>query len=630
VLSTHPARRKSFNLLILQLILAAITPVLFTTDYASPAPEQSRVPVTIHYDPILVTRISYQDPKGGKTEHDPATTGVFNLKMLPGPGIIRYRTGEPFPPEPKMDSWYGATFNVSSRGLTELVEPAKTDHEEPLRRGLLKRCGDFEICIGVGPSRNQPGPVVSNSPQLFLDDYLIASMSGLKRRLNQPRKFEGNPLSFVAEYPWEQEGIMFHTVMFDSSMKKFRMWYSSYLDRKKYGDNYGRACYAESDDGISWRKPMLNICDFEGLLPTNIVLVGPSTARYRECLLPWVIHRPEDTAWPYKMIFNHRLGPGHGAVDPEHYGLHIAWSRDGLHWSDPRLAVPGKHDNPPSMVWYEPEKKYLAVMRAQARHPKLGGYWRVTGVSESRDFLNWTPMKTFVLTDDQDGYPYVQFHDIQLTVYGDVIVGMATVMHLTREGRENNKTSRTNIQLVTTRNGWQWHRVADRAVFIDNGPGEYDSESVMAKAGMILKDDMIQIYYAGSSFKLGKGGDEKKQRPLCLATLPADRILALIPDGSKREGMVVTKPFYTRGRTLLVNAQLEKPGDLQAEILDRDGKVISGYSRRQVRVVAKDKLRYRLVWGPRGKSWGDLPSGQPVAIRFFIKRGTFYAFQIMR
>jgi len=98
--------------------------------------------------------------------------------------------------------------------------------------------------------------------QLFVDDYLIASMKGLHREYHQPVKHPENPL-VVPDRPWEGPRLCVGTVLRDEAMGRFRMWYR---------DGKAKEMYAESDDGIAWRKPELGLVAHEGSTKNNIIL----------------------------------------------------------------------------------------------------------------------------------------------------------------------------------------------------------------------------------------------------------------------------------------------------------------------------------------------------------------------
>ena len=59
--------------------------------------------------------------------------------------------------------------------------------------------------------------------QLFIDDVVIDEAVGVRRNLNQPAKYVGNPV-MIPLYPWEGRLELFGTVRRDPD-GSFRMWY---------------------------------------------------------------------------------------------------------------------------------------------------------------------------------------------------------------------------------------------------------------------------------------------------------------------------------------------------------------------------------------------------------------------
>ena len=471
---------------------------------------------------------------------------------------------------------------------------------------------------------------LSSHPQLFLDDFLLAEMHDVTRVLKQPTKHPDNPLRFEPVYAWERSRMDAGSVLYDATRKIFQMWYSVFMDKSKYADNYGYVCYAEPLDGIRWRRPMMSLYDFEGQLPTNIVSKGPSQES-SEVLFPSVIKTPHDPERLYKMFFTHR-NPNH-----PHHGLNVASSTDGLHWTEPKRVFQGKCDNPPSLVWSGPLGKYFGFCRAQNSHPALAGHIRSTGILTSEDFDHWTTRKKVVLTDDRDGYPFTQSHHLMVTQYGDLMIGMADVMHMISD---DNKESTEDIQLICSRDGWNWHRVADRAVFLPNGPKSYDREIVSPRSAFVQADDVIYIYYSGSRVGQGRkkqpASAQAKENPRdrggsCLAALPADRFLAIVQSDRDKEGVVQTKPFTTRSRNLLLNASLADSNDIHVELLDKKGTVLPRFRRENSRLIVHDRLRYRVNWrsGSQELSFKESAGEQAVACRFIIKGGELFAFQLV-
>src|SRR2546426_8727328 len=100
------------------------------------------------------------------------------------------------------------------------------------------------------------GIVLDSRKQLFLDDYLVASMTHVKRTVEQAQKFPGNPVLYQTE-SWESPvATIYGSVIRDG--REFMMWY---ISRDQAGNGVS---YATSKDGIRWNKPRLNLTLVDG------------------------------------------------------------------------------------------------------------------------------------------------------------------------------------------------------------------------------------------------------------------------------------------------------------------------------------------------------------------------------
>lgn len=105
----------------------------------------------------------------------------------------------------------------------------------------------FIVVFYLGANEGLPPVSVDQKHQLFLDDYLIASMTGVTREIHPARKHPANPVLWPTE-PWEGKvAVIYGSVIRDDG--KYRMWY------------HGGAgvSYAESEDGIKWTKPLMGL-----------------------------------------------------------------------------------------------------------------------------------------------------------------------------------------------------------------------------------------------------------------------------------------------------------------------------------------------------------------------------------
>ena len=116
--------------------------------------------------------------------------------------------------------------------------------------------------------------------ELLVDDLLVDAMRGAVRlELHHPTPHE---IVFKTDAPWEGNAAAYQSVFQDGN--RYRMYY--------HGGHYRTGgpptqaleehpwvfCYAESDDGIHWRRPELGLCEFAGSKANNIILTPESLA----------------------------------------------------------------------------------------------------------------------------------------------------------------------------------------------------------------------------------------------------------------------------------------------------------------------------------------------------------------
>jgi hypothetical protein len=468
------------------------------------------------------------------------------------------------------------------------------------------RCGLVGLlgCLAVAlPSVAEPALDVSSRPQLFLDDVAIRRLENLERFVCMPEKHPANPL-IVRDRPWEKRVIeIYGTVLFDGIQDRYRCWYLANEYKDGIPDNPEHpktaeyfTCYAESADGIRWDKPNVGEGVFGAHPVHNVVLSGT----HGFCVLP----EPDDPdpARRYK-------GAG---------GALFGTSPDGLHWTttDWRPSV-GKNDTSTCVVRWRGE--YLAYVRYQIQDPAWPGVMRGVGLSTSPDFQTWSPKELVFKTDTEDGYPWTQPYGISVAPYGDVLVGILWLLHLDPEPG-NNSTGTMDTQLVVSRDGRTWSRVAGRAPFLTPTAGAWDAGRVFPGTTLFVKDGRIHVYYTGVSTRHGEGWGEMG---IGLATLPEDRIVGLRPVAGDA-GVLETPLLQYSGSELLLNADLGK-GSIQVALVDAAGNELPGFGSDVSALARHDSLRFSVNW--EGKNLGSAGQG-PHALRILLRDANLYAFQI--
>lgn len=492
--------------------------------------------------------------------------------------------------------------------------------------------------MSIAAHSQTPLPL-SGHPHLFLDDVLIADRQNLQRDLKQPVKHPDNPL-IVQEHPWEERMMNFYgTVLYAPDRKRYQCWYLAGRTGDRLvpgpGDDIdvGKYCiaYAESDDGLAWEKPMVGRGRWGPHAPHNIVMPGA----HGLCVL-----REEDEPDPAR-----RYKAAGGAQ--------TGYSPDGIRWQlkDWKYAV-GKNDTSPSVVRWK--GSYYAYVRNQEGDPDWPGVMRGIGLCTSKDFDHWTPKESILRSDETDGYPWVQPHALAVTAYGDVLIGLLVMVHVVPE-HPNNAMGDMDVQLVVSRDGRTWNRVADRAVFLSHPrpePFRHRAWDLRCHPGgnLVLRDDEIRLYYVGCNNRMGEATweegrlrfghpgawsahDPVRLPPakwgIGLATLPADRFVSLRPVNWMTEGILETQPLVFAGDRLLVNADVH-PDNLRVELLDEHGRVLPGFDWRSATAVVANDLRFEIHWGRdgNGQSLANAPRNRPLRLRILIRDGDLFAFQV--
>ena len=217
--------------------------------------------------------------------------------------------------------------------------------------------------------------------ELFVDDYLIDSLTGLKLKLHTPRR-AGKVMVF--DRPWEGVTSGSTAVVFQDG-DLYRMYYrgSSHAGyavepllepgEVVIPEHPYTACYAESRDGIHWTRPSLGIIEYEGSRDNNIVWMGKGTGAF----LPFKDSNPNA---PASELYK--------AVGPDSRKLYAFISPDGIHWKEMRedpIITDGAFDSPNLAFWDQVHERYVAVYRDFT----MGV--RTIKIATSTDFRNWTP-----------------------------------------------------------------------------------------------------------------------------------------------------------------------------------------------------------------------------------------------
>ena len=475
--------------------------------------------------------------------------------------------------------------------------------------------------------------------QLFLDDHGIACITHLVRTMHQPEKKgavirpnvdRGEAVLQTRSAPaWDPEAGLFKLWMITSAA-------------------HSGTTYAESEDGLHWRKPALRQREVNGSLDNNYVTLDPRLE------------------WPANAMENVVYDPDDPDPSRRFKGFAHCFNRepivspDGIHWH--KLEVPPIPSADESNMSYD---RLGRTFIATVKHDGPRG--RSVHLATSTDFDHWTAPELIFHADDLDqtlgrvniahrfadptfqrpalNVPAtynVDVYNMGLFRYEGLYVGLPTMFHKTGQvsgdwsgftewdvsaveletyRRHGDWSGFHHVQLISSRDLRHWQRLGDRQPFIDLSPlgaGAYDLSCIIGPSYPVVREDELWFYYTGIRKYGGPSpqrGVERDQGAICLAILRRDGFVSM--DAGEQPGTLQTQPFIMSGSRLFVNADVPA-GSVTVEMLDSSGAVVASSA-----PLSGDLPRGEMtsVYGNVGKL-----QGQPVSLRFALRKGSLYSY----
>ncbi|NND31660.1 MAG: hypothetical protein HKN76_03650, partial [Saprospiraceae bacterium] len=233
---------------------------------------------------------------------------------------------------------------------------------------------------------------VSSDRQLFVDHYIIDRLDDASIRMHTPRN-EGIVLYF--DKPWEGNFSAYCTILKDGS--SFKAYYRGIRNVGQDGGEQETTCYAESEDGLSWRKPDLGIFEINGTRKNNVILAhaAPITHNFS----PFIDKNPDAQASrKFKALGGTKAS-----------GLVALVSADGIHWEklqEEPVFTEGVFDSQNVSFWSESEQKYVCYFRTWTQQGYSG--FRSVGRTTSPDFIHWDAPEQMTFGDTPLEHLYTQ------------------------------------------------------------------------------------------------------------------------------------------------------------------------------------------------------------------------------
>ncbi len=482
------------------------------------------------------------------------------------------------------------------------------------------------------------GPInIDVGRQLFVDDWLIAETT-LKRTFHQAKIQDGPVLKAETELETQRgtaEGAVLFDggVWFDPKDQLFKMWYAA-------GFRDGIAL-ATSKDGLHWERPQLDVSPGENrVLPyqKGWELSGFSVA---------LDQLTKDPAQRFKMLAYHRYHNRFPSdKDEENPPAKMYVSADGIHWGEPQMVKCFTGDN--VSMFYDPfhtqwvfstRNRAPSVLRPSAmgsngKPVTVRARFRFDGPEFIKTGLTANGAKLWLKPDPDDKADPEFKIDPELYKFGavayeSIMLGAVGMFYGPQNdvAKELKRPKIIDIQLAYSRDGVNFPRPSREAfIACARKPDTWNRGYLHSANGVCcIVGDELWFYFGTWS---GQSQREDAEFVMAggsvgLAKLRRDGFASM--DADAGGGILTTPPVTFSGKFPFVNIAA-KDGELRAEILDSDGKVIAPFSKEKSIAISTDGTKQRLTW----KGMDDLSAliGKPVRFRFHLTNAQLYAFWV--
>tara|TARA_B100000029_G_scaffold432671_1_gene445020 strand:- start:904 stop:2514 length:1611 start_codon:yes stop_codon:yes gene_type:complete len=501
--------------------------------------------------------------------------------------------------------------------------------------------------------------------ELFTDTTLIERIDGqLDLRLHHPTPRE---VVMIHDEPWEGNNTTYHCVFKDGD--RYRMFYvglhSTLTQKGQLNIGPSSFCYAESDDGIHWRKPNLGLYEFQGSKANNIIMDPATAARHNVRIGAPAVFRddnPQATSDARYKTFMTSRSP---------LGMVPMKSPDGIHWSpisNKPVITDGAFDSMNLGFWDSERREYRAFWRYFTGGTTNTEEWKPAGVrairtATSKDLLHWKAQADLSYQSSLEMELYENgIHPYHRAPH--LLIGMP-VRYIDRAGApsttspdgsdragpdrvrnwpaslralpdfeqrqarsalsERYGTALTEGLFMSSRDGVHFHRWDEG--FLRPGPERpgtwnYGQQfvgwhSVETASTLDGAPNELSLYATEGVWL------QKKGKSLRRYTLRLDGFVSA--HAGAREGAILTKPIVFSGRRLSLNFSTSAAGSVRVAIEHPDGTPVTGFSLADCPTYFGDTLDRTIVWN--GQQQPGRMAGTPVRLRFVLQDADLYSFR---
>jgi hypothetical protein len=421
---------------------------------------------------------------------------------------------------------------------------------------------------------------------------------------------------------------IYGTVLHDGGI--YRMWYQAWPTDWDGGD-VSLVGYAESDDGVVWKKPDLGLVDYHGT-KNNLCDLG--------------FHSPSVFIDPVAPESHRYRAAGYtrpnrvGSVDVARAGYFTSHSSDGLHWTLDSSEPTWDGADVITTV-YHPARKHGIV--ALKHTPRAGGIPRRSIWQAELENGRWSRSRAALVPDEFDdiralseGFATGDYYGMGMMPAGHGLVGFVWQFRHTlprTRGSEAGVFGATDVSLAyQVEAGDRWLHLFGRKNFLSHADVPWGEGGIYTASCVTPAGDEERLYIVSTRRSHGWYLNSEWQRQpeqmrelirdgigrISYATWPTGRLFGFHadPDGALE---LKLGPYGTDVEVLL-NYETETAGRVRGEVAD-----VSGCSLDDAVDLDADGIRTPLRW----KDGTRIPtSGKPFTLRLHANKARIYGYEV--
>lgn len=400
---------------------------------------------------------------------------------------------------------------------------------------------------------------------------------------------------------------------------KYGLWYEV-VPPKNQGMS-SLLCYAESTDGVTWKKPELGLFEFNGSKANNIIF-SSAQCPYKNFHGDSVFLDPNaPAAERFKVIFWSKNVPKETlarlkAENPESvtsYGTReeacmlLGTSPDGFKWTFSDKPLYSHVGDTQTCVDYDPFlKRYVLLSRT------FGLGRRAICRSETADITRW-PAPELCLWSPNDGDPSDDLYLNSKSLYP----GTQT-MHLAFVTLYRRRADTTAVRIASSMDSALWNWLPGE-VLQPGVPGDWDGGGVFALRGLMeIPGDRVVLPYTGYVYphKYPRFGHVGQYG---LASWTKERIVAMQAD---EDGEFWTPELLLPpDKKLYLNFDVKRAGYIRVEL---EG--VNGRKQADCDLMFGNALKRQVTW--KGNASFGVENGKPTSLRFRMRSAKLFSFEV--